>query len=92
MSESTMPGGWTTYSCDIQPGEREIFDTAFKGFVGVNYTPLTVATQVVAGVNYSFFCNAKGVYPNAPNQGAMVTIFKPLEGDPHITAIHMVNP
>jgi hypothetical protein len=86
--ESTlMPGGWTPYSCNISTETQTVFDTAFKGFVGVKYTPVAVATQVVAGVNYSFFCNAKVVYPNAPDEAAMVLIYAPPNMPPHIISI-----
>ncbi|MCP4151490.1 MAG: hypothetical protein GY757_27345 [bacterium] len=83
MSESNgLDGGWTPYSCDISPEAQKVFDTALDGLKGVEYTPVAVATQVVAGVNYSYFCNAKVVYPNPLNKAAMVKIFKPLGDDP----------
>jgi hypothetical protein len=84
---SQLLGGWTTYSCQITEDASKIFEEAFQGFVGVSYTPVAFATQLVSGTNYSFFCNAKAVYPNAPNQAAMVDIYQPLEGLPHITEI-----
>lgn len=80
-------GGWTTYSTEINAAAKQAFDTALQGLLGVKYEPLAFASQVVAGVNYSFFCNAQGVYPNAPNNGAIVSIFKPLDGAAHITNI-----
>lgn len=58
--------------------------------IGVNYTPLAVATQVVSGINYRFFCNAQVVYPEAPNDAVITQIYKPLNGDPHITSITKV--
>ena len=69
-----------------------MFDKVFEHFVGCKYDPLAVATQVVSGTNYSFFCNAKGVYPDALNQGAIVNIYQPIQGDPHITGIKVVGP
>lgn len=83
-------GGWTPFESKIDPEEREVFSEAMKGFVGVEYTPVAVATQVVQGTNYNFFCNAKVAYPNSPNYAAMVTIYRPLEGNPHITEIRKV--
>jgi hypothetical protein len=91
-SESNlMPGGWTPYSCVISPEAQKAFDTAFKGFVGVKYIPVAVATQVVAGVNYCFFCNARVVYPKAPNKAAMILIYAPLDGPPTIISIIWVG-
>lgn len=87
MTQNVIPGGWTAYSTQISDDAKKVFAEAFKGFVGVNYTPLAVATQVVAGINYSFFCNALGVYPGATNEGAMVLIYSPAGGKPHIVSI-----
>ena len=56
MSEATLErgivGGWTPFSSNITKEASEVFDAAFKGFVGVSYSPVAFATQVVNGVNY----------------------------------------
>ena len=95
MSEATLEkvscGGWTSFSSEITKEASEVFEAAFKGFVGISYSPVAFATQVVAGNNYSFFCNAKAAYPNAPNQAAIVDIYQPLDGSAHITGIRMIN-
>lgn len=77
---SILAGGWSTFTCDISKEAFDAFDEAMEGLLGVDYTPVAVAQQVVAGMNYSFFCNAKVVYPEAPNQAAIINIFKPLGG------------
>lgn len=87
MTTGVIAGGWTAYSTEISSEAKHAFETALKGLVGVKYTPLALASQVVEGVNYSFFCNALGVYPGATNEGAMVKIYKPLKGEPHIVSI-----
>lgn len=87
MEKEVIPGGWTAYSSDISGETKQVFEKALKGLKGVDYSPTAVASQVVSGVNYSFFCNAKGVYPGALNEGAMIEIYKPLQGDPHIVSI-----
>lgn len=86
MSDQVV-GGWSGYSCDITELEKEVFDRATANLLGVKYTPVAVATQPVAGTNYSFFCNVQGLYPSAPNEAAMVMIYAPPAGDPHITNI-----
>lgn len=88
--ETNLAGGWTPYSTEISKEAKEAFDEAFKGFVGVNYKPLAVANQVVAGINYRFFCNAKAVYPNSPIEAAIVQIYHPLQGPAHITSIQRI--
>ncbi|MBP1677609.1 MAG: hypothetical protein H6Q20_2168 [Bacteroidetes bacterium] len=90
MGTDLLPGGWTPYVAPIPDDVQKLFDSVIKNLTGVKYTPLAVATQVVAGVNYRFFCNAKGVYPNALNEAAIVQIYKPLDGSAHITSIQKV--
>jgi hypothetical protein len=95
MSEATLEkslsGGWTSFNCQITKEASQVFEAAFKSFVGISYSPVAFATQVVSGTNYSFFCNAKAGYPNAPNQAAIVDIYQPLDGPVHITGIRMIN-
>lgn len=83
-----MVGAFTPFSTQISTEAKEVFQKAMNGLLGVNYTPLAVSTQVVEGTNYRFFCNAKVVYPNANNDAAMVEIYQPLNGEPHIRQIH----
>jgi hypothetical protein len=91
MSEM-IPGGWSGFNFTITPEAREIFDAALKGFVGVQYTPLACATQVVAGINYCYLCQGVVVYPNAPEIAAKLYVYKPPQGNPHITRIDPVTP
>ncbi|KJY69773.1 hypothetical protein [Vibrio nigripulchritudo] len=70
---------------------------ALNSIVGVGYTPLAVQKQVVAGVNYAFFCKAQPVYPNAEAFLARATVFASLpdsEGKIHysITQIERIAP
>lgn len=78
-------GGWTPYH-NLTPADKQVFDQAIKGLVGVKYTPQTVSTQVVAGTNYRYKCLAS-IAPADVVWEAIVEIFKPLEGDPYVTGI-----
>lgn len=78
-------GGWSPYH-NLTKEDKLVFDEAFKGFVGVKYTPITVSTQIVAGTNYRFKCTAQ-IPPSDVIWEAIVEIFKPLVGNPHITGI-----
>jgi hypothetical protein len=91
LATDVKVGTWTAFKATITSEELELFNKVFDGFTGVNYTPLAVSTQPVSGTNYRFFCNAKGVYPNALNEGAMVHIYKPINGHPHITSIQKID-
>ena len=88
----TILGGWSAWSFDISKEAQTVFAGALKGFVGVNYTPLAFATQVVAGMNYCFICKGKVVYPGAPNTAVKLYIYQPLEGNPHIVQILQITP
>ena len=56
-----LVGGYTKYRA-VEDSEKKLLKTALKGnkdYKGMKVTPLKVATQVVAGTNYSFICSAK---------------------------------
>ena len=80
-----MVGGWTKYH-PLTPPDTEIFKIALAGFVGVTYDPNMVSTQVVAGTNYRFNCNATQP-PADVIWDAIVEIYQPLTGKPYITGI-----
>jgi hypothetical protein len=88
---NTTLGSWTPYSASISADAQKVFNDVTSVIMGVKYSALAVATQVVSGINYSFFCNAKGVYPGATNDAALVKIYAPASGTPHITEIRRVN-
>jgi len=87
MSTENILGGWSEYTAPISAEDMKVFNEAVQGLLGVHYTPVAVAKQVVAGMNYSFFCNKKGVYPGALNEAATVLIYFPPSGTPHIVSI-----
>ena len=83
--QAVSVGGWSSYH-DLTAEDKLVFDEALKGFVGVKYTPTAVSTQIVAGTNYRFKCNAQ-IPPSEVVWEAIVEIFKPLMGGPYITGI-----
>lgn len=82
-AEEPLVGGWNTPdSPEITDELREIFDRATELLSGVDYTPLAlVGTQVVAGTNYCFFCEARAVVPDAVPYYANVTVYRDLNGN-----------
>ncbi|MCX6179388.1 MAG: hypothetical protein NT163_08520 [Chlorobiales bacterium] len=90
-SSLKIAGGWTDFTTEITTDELNVFNKAIAGLVGVSYKPLAVSTQIVAGINYRFFCNSKVVYPGAHNRAVLIHIYAPLAGDAHITAINEVT-
>ncbi|WP_336981144.1 MULTISPECIES: hypothetical protein [unclassified Cedecea] len=89
MSEqqTLLPGGWTAYH-PLTAQDRKVFEKALNGHLGVDYEPQKVKTQVVAGTNYRFLCEAS-VPPSTAVWEAIVEIYAPLpgQGAPHITQI-----
>lgn len=81
-------GEWTPSRL---PTEEDlcVFNEAMEGIVGVGYTPLSVQSQVVKGINYRFLCKAVVVTHEPQPSQAIVTVYKPLpdEGNARIMAI-----
>lgn len=58
--------------------DSAVFAAATKDYAYLKLAPLSVATQVVAGMNYLFVCTTSGF--NRPPTETLVKIFKPLPG------------
>jgi hypothetical protein len=87
-----IPGGWSPWRSPITGEALQVFEAVTKHLVGVHYTPIAYATQVVAGLNYAFLTLAKPVIVEPTESVKILYVFKPLQGDPHITHIVPVNP
>lgn len=72
-------GGWTPYR-SLTEEDEQVFKEATAGLVGVDYTPLKVQSQIVAGTNYRFYCKAFPVTPNLQSYDVIIFVFKPLPG------------
>lgn len=75
-AQNIMPGGYTSYR-PVTVEDKILFRQALQ-LMGADYEPLLVATQVVAGKNYSFICNANMVTLHSISYLAKVVIFQPL--------------
>ena len=89
---TTVVGGWSGFTFEITPEQRKVFDNAMGGLLGVKYSPLAVATQIVAGTNYCYLCKAQPVYPKAQEYAAEVFIYLPLQGPPHTYEVKILKP
>ncbi|GHU36854.1 hypothetical protein FACS1894105_07950 [Clostridia bacterium] len=85
-SAEVKPAGGYSAERDLTEEDIVIFNSAAEKLTGVKYEPLKVATQVVAGTNYRFYCKAIYVTPGAEERYVYVTIFKPLihTGEPAV--------
>jgi len=91
-NEGHVLGGWSSFNFNITPEAKNVFDQALKGLVGVKYTPLAFATQVVAGLNYCFLTEGQVVIPENPQFAALIHIYAPPGGQPHLTGMTRINP
>lgn len=78
-------GGFTEPR-EISSEELEMFKKATTDYAELQLVPQTVCTQVVAGLNYKFFCDCKEGYNLSRCE---VIIYKPLDGEPSVTKIQM---
>lgn len=94
MSEAKIAGGWSGFQSPVPKEAMSVFTTATEGLMGVKYTPVAVAAQVVAGMNYCYLCTAIGVYPDAIGYAAKLNVYQPLPGQgiPHVTSINAITP
>ena len=80
--EQHLVGG---YSRMRKPTAEELalFERVVGGVQGAEYKPVSVSTQIVAGVNYSFLCRAR-VVDESGKKGkrfdAAIVVYKPLVG------------
>ncbi len=81
-----ITGGYSEHR-QLNAEDLKFFNEVSESYGGLELTPITVSTQVVAGFNYCYRCkNKKGKFYE-------VTIFQPLpeEGQPIITKIYEVG-
>lgn len=86
---AAMTGGWTMAdSHEVTDEIKDLFDKATEGITGAEYTPLVlIASQVVAGTNYSVLCGIRPVVRDAVTQYAIVTLYEDPEGGAQIVEI-----
>lgn len=79
---SGVVGGYSSPH-NLSDEELAIFEQATAGLQGVEYKPMNVATQIVAGVNYRFMCKARRVDESGKKGKrfyAVIVVHKPLAG------------
>ncbi len=84
-----LDGGWAKAASPVVTEElKALFEKASEGFTGVSYLPVAyLSSQVVAGFNHRFLCQAQGVYPDAPVSYAIVELYEDLSGNAEITSV-----
>ncbi len=69
--------------------EKALFAEAVKGLEGVEYKPMNVATQVVAGTNYRFLCSGREKGRKGKRFDAVIVVYRPLpgQGEPRVISV-----
>ena len=83
-----LPGGWAQCEAPIVTEELQaLFDKAMEGYTGMGFRPVAlIATQLVSGTNYCFFCESMPV-DGGESGYAFVTVYKDLDGNAQITDV-----
>ena len=85
-------GGYTEER-EPSDDEYQLFRSVTDSMEGMSFTPLTVQTQVVAGINYRFYCRfSDGSEEYSPGH-CWLTIYKPLpgQGEPKVTSLEKMK-
>ena len=89
-----MSGGWTPSADPAVTDELEaLFQAGTETLTGVSYIPIAyLGSQVVAGTNHAFLCQAAAAYPGVEGMEAepayaMVYLYEDLSGHVSILSI-----
>ncbi len=91
-ADSLLCGGWTP-SADPTVTEEltALFEKGTETLTGISYIPIAyLGSQVVAGTNHAFLCQAVTAYPGSlemPPAYAMVYLYEDLSGNVSILSI-----
>ena len=88
----TLSGGWTPSADPAVTEElKAVFDKGTETLTGVSYFPVAyLGSQVVAGTNHAFLCQAVTAYPGSLDTHpayAMVYLYEDLSGGVSILSI-----
>ena len=78
-----LAGGWTPSDDPAVTEElKELFDKGTETLTGVAYLPVAyLGSQVVAGTNHAFLCQAVTVVPGAVPRWTVVFLYEDLQGN-----------
>ena len=91
-AEGTLSGGWTPSADPAVTKElKTLFEKGTETLTGADYIPVAyLGSQVVAGTNHAFLCQAVTAYPGALESApayAMVYLYEDLSGNVTILSI-----
>lgn len=87
-----MLGGWSRYTTKMSQHDMHVLEEAthmINSEDQVEYEPIAVATQIVSGKNYSFFCNriipAHGSHDTEMHEAFYIDAYESLDGQVKVT-------
>ena len=91
-AEGVMSGGWTPSADPAVTEElKALFEKGTDTLTGASYVPVAyLGSQVVAGINHAFLCQAVTAYPGSLDMAsayAMVYLHEDLTGNVSILSI-----
>ena len=91
-SAETLSGGWSASADPAVTAElKALFDKGTEALTGASYIPVAyLGSQVVAGRNHAFLCQAVTAYPGSLETApayAMVYLYEDLSGNVSILSI-----
>ncbi len=92
MSQTNVvPGGWSAWR-PLTAQDHQEFNKIAAHLLGVKYTPLLVATKVVAGMEYEYLCTTELVIPQPVHGAATVLAYQPPSGNPVVLGVTPIHP
>jgi predicted small lipoprotein YifL len=87
--EPQSVGGWElSPDATVTDDAKAAFEKAMEGLDGVSYEPVALlGTQVVAGMNYCFLCEATVVAPEAKPYYSLIYVYADLQDNAEVTKI-----
>lgn len=92
MDRTTTDGGWSRYTSKMSSHDKHVLEEAshmINSEDQVEYEPIAVATQIVNGTNYSFFCNrimpAHGREDMQTHEAFYIDAYESLDGQIKVT-------
>ena len=85
-----MPGGYGTFAAPTE-AQIAVFEQAITQVMGVTYTPLLVATQIVNGTNYLFIAQKTIINATQDSTLETVRIYQALDGTSSLVSIDPFN-
>ena len=82
-ADEILCGGWTPSADPAVTEELQaLFEKGTETLTGVGYIPVVyLGSQVVAGTNHAFLCQATVVVPDAVPEWAVVYLYQDLQGN-----------